>query len=119
VPTNRPGQDLVGDLTDRTTDHQPQAPVVGVRAHDDVDMPTRTGGDPLNRAAGHDLTIDHRLPRHGAGHHGLAPTVRVRIGEQLRLQLRLRRQQPLHASGRDGLSRRSHPELRRQVPSDA
>ena len=84
---------MIRTIAPLTTSHNRQSSVF---------VPTMTstcspgsGRDPLDRRAGQDLTVDHRLPRHGAGHHGLPPAVRVWVGEQLRLQLRLRRQEPL------------------------
>ena len=59
------------------------------------------------------------LPRHHAGHHRLAPALRVRVGDQLGLQLGLRRQQPLDSSARNRLTRRGHAEFIGQVSGDA
>ena len=50
VDLHRTGQHLVGDLVDEAAEDGEHPPVVGVRAHEDVDAGGGTGGDPLDRA---------------------------------------------------------------------
>ena len=50
---------------------------------------------------------------------GQAPAVRVRVGEQVRLQLRLRGQQATDPDGGDRLTRGGHAQSLGQVPGDA
>ena len=81
--------------------------------------PAGSGGDPLDRRAGQDVAVDDGLPRHNARHDGRAPSFRVGVGEQLVLQPRLRRQQPLDPDAGDRLTRRGHPQPAGQVSGDA
>ena len=59
---------------DGAADHEPQPPVVGVRPDDDVDVPAEPAAIRSIGGAGHDLAVDHRLPRHGASSRRPVPT---------------------------------------------
>ena len=119
VGGDRSGEDLVGDPCHGAADDEPQPPVVGVGADDDVDVVGGACRDAVDGAAREDVPVDHGLPRHGARHDGGPPAGRVRVGEQVRLQGRLSGQQPRHTRSRDRLTRRCDAELVREVVGDA
>jgi hypothetical protein len=59
-----------------------------------------------------------RLPRHHTGRHLGAPALRIRMGEEIRFQLPLCGEQPLHEDRGDRLPRRRHTQLLGQILSD-
>ncbi len=103
-------QRAVGD------DEQP--PVVGVGADHDVDAGAGAAGDPVDRAPGEDVAVDHRLPGQRARDDLEAPAVRVGMGDQVRLELGRGQEQAIGRHRRDRLAGRRDAEPVRQISPD-
>ena len=93
VDLDRSGEGLLGDLVDEAAEDWGEAPVLGVRADQDVDVVACRRGDLVDRWRGDDVAVHDRVEGHGAGHHLGAPARRVGAREHFGVDLRLRLEQ--------------------------
>jgi hypothetical protein len=111
-------QSLVGDVLDRAAGHEEHSMLIGVRPDDEVDLRAAPGSDAIERRRRDDVSIDHRLPGHHAGHDLTTPARWVRTRGELGVQLRLGPKQAIERDRRDRLSCCVDPELLGEALAD-